>query len=200
MKTIFYLLLICTMQTAAQKNKQIGIAFMNTGTATPFSQFSKLITTIQHPGVELSFGFNWRTAKKHDWYQEIKLSYFYHRFVQHAMPLYTNIGYRYKFSQKWAVQGAVGAGYMHSIPATAQLKLDENGEYKNGKGVGRMQALAAINLGVAHTINASAAKPISIFITYQQLLQTPFIHAYVPLLPYNSLLIGANLSLQSNKK
>jgi hypothetical protein len=38
------------------------------------------------------------------------------------------------------------SGLPHSIPATAQLKMQSNGEYKNGKGIGRMQGLACINL------------------------------------------------------
>ena len=173
---------------------------MNTGTANPFSQFGGLVTSIQQPGVEAGYAFNWKTKAKHDWYQELKLSYFYHRFVQHAIPVYTNFGYRYKFSQKWSAQAAIGAGYMHSIPATAQLKLQSNGTYKNDKGLGRMQGIAVINISAAHVFNPGTNRPLKLFITYQQMLQTPFINAYVPLLPYNSLLVGAGVPLKSNKK
>lgn len=200
MKTFFYLLaLLFAMHASAQRNKQMSVAFMNAATANPFSQFGSLVTDIQHPGVEFAYSFNWKTKTKHDWYQEIKLAYFYHRFVQHAIPLYTDFGYRYKFSQKWTAQTAIGAGYMHSIPATAQLKLQSNGEYKNSKGIGRMQALGAFNIGVAHIFNPSATKPVTLFITYQQMLQMPFINAYVPLLPYTNLLLGISIPLKSNK-
>jgi hypothetical protein len=201
MKIIIYsLMLLCCLQAAAQKNKQVSIAFMNAATATPFSQFGKLLTAVQHPGVEFGYSFNWRTKSKHDWYQEVKLSYFYHRFVQHAIQLYTGFGYQYKFSSKWAVQTAIGAGYMHSIPATAQLKLQDDGNYTSGRGIGRMQAMGTVNIGIAHTFNPNAGKPITMFVTYQQILQTPFINAYVPLLPYNSLLIGISTSLNNQKK
>lgn len=200
MKIVFYLFMMLTLQSSAQKNKQISIAFMNTSTANPFSQFGKLITTIQHPGIELCYSFNWKTKNQHDWYQEIKLAYFYHRFVQNAIPLYSDFGYRYKFSTRWTAQVAIGAGYIHSIPATAQLTLQDNGEYKNGKGIGRKQGLAVVNIGAAHIINPSAPKPVKIFITYQQMLQMPFINAYVPLLPYNNLLVGISIPLKSNKK
>ncbi len=200
MKHIFYLLmLLYSLQGTAQTNKQISVAFMNAATANPFSQFGKLITRVQHPGVELGYSFNWKTKTKHDWYQEIKLAYFYHRFVQHAVPLYTDFGYRYKFSNTMIVQAAIGAGYMHSIPATAQLKLQNNGEYKNGKGIGRIQGIAIVNIGAAYIFNPSVARPFKIFITYQQMLQTPFIKSYVPLLPYNSLLMGVSVPLKSKK-
>ena len=149
--------------------------------------------------MEFGYFFNWKTKPKHDWYQEMKLAYFYHRFVQHAIPLYTDLGYRYKFSQNWTTQASIGTGYMHSIPATAQLKLQDNGEYKKGKGFGRMQAIAVLNIGLSHIFNPASAKPINVFLTWQQMLQMPFIKAYVPVLPYNNLLIGIGIHLTAKK-
>ncbi len=69
MKTVFYILLLVILadNLFAQKHKQISIAFVNTGSAYPFSQFGKLITSVQHPGVEIGYSFNWKTKKKHDW-------------------------------------------------------------------------------------------------------------------------------------
>ena len=201
-KTAFcvMLLVILANNSSAQKSKQISIAFLNTGSAYPFSEFSKLFSDMQHPGVEIGYSFNWKTKNKHDWFQEIKLSYFYHRFVQHGIPLYTYIGYRYKFSNALNAQVALGAGYMQSIPATAKLKLSDNGEYKNDKGIGRSQAVAVLNLGIGYTIHPASKKSPSIFIIYQQFLQMPFVKAYVPILPYNSLLIGCNFPFQAHKK
>ena len=186
--------------SSAQNNRQITVAFLNTGSAYPFSQFGKLFSGIEHPGVEIGYVFNWKTKNKHDWFQEIKVSYFYHRFVQHGIPLYTDIGYRYKFSNSLSAQVAMGTGYMQSIPATAKLKLSNNGEYKNDKGIGRSQAIAVLNIGTAYTIHPASKKSLKVFITYQQFLQTPFVNAYVPVLPYNSLLIGCSIHLNSRKK
>ena len=120
--------------------------------------------------------------------------------MQHGIPLYTDIGYSYKFSHALSAQVAMGAGYMHSIPATAKLKLGDNGEYKNDKGIGRSQAIAVLNFGAGYTIRPATKKSLKIFITYQQFLQTPFVKAYVPILPYNSLLIGCGIPLNSHKK
>jgi hypothetical protein len=198
--SLVILFIFLILFSSAQKNRQISIAFLNTGSAYPFSQFAKLLSGIEHPGIEIGYGFNWKTKSKHDWYQEFKLSYFYHRFVQHGIPLYTDIGYRYKFSNALSAQVALGAGYMQSIPATAKLKLSDNGEYKNDKGIGRSQVLAAANFSIGYAIHPSAKKSAKVFITYQQFLQTPFVKAYVPILPYNSLLIGCSIPLQSHKK
>ncbi len=186
--------------TTAQKKKEISAAAVNTASAYPFSQFGKLFSGIEHPGIEFGYGFNWKTKNRHDWFQEFKLSYFYHRFVQHSISLYTDIGYRYKFSHSLSAQVALGAGYMQSIPATAKLKLSGNGEYNNDKGIGRAQALAVVNFSIGYTIHPAAKKSAKVFITYQQLLQTPFVKAYVPILPYNSMLIGCSIPFQPHKK
>ncbi|MGH2564104.1 MAG: hypothetical protein ACRDE5_06310 [Ginsengibacter sp.] len=200
--TGFFISLLIAASGYAQRNKQISVAFLNTGSAYLFAEFSKLITTVQNPGIELGYGFNWKTKPKHDWFQEFKLSYFYHRFVQHVIPLYTDIGYRYKFSSSLSAQASLGAGYMQSIPATAKLKLDANanGEYKKDKGIGRAQAIAVVGFSIGYIIHSSVKNAPRFFITYQQFLQTPFVKAYVPILPYNSLIIGWGIPFRSHKK
>ncbi|MEO8961056.1 MAG: hypothetical protein ABI325_04190 [Ginsengibacter sp.] len=81
--TAFLIFHIAFNTASAQMNKQISIAFVNTASAYPFSQFGKLVTGIEHPGIKSGYGFNWKIKPKHDWFQEFKPSYFYHRFVQH---------------------------------------------------------------------------------------------------------------------
>ena len=195
-----FLLLAMSLMASAQREKGISVAFVNNASGYPFSQFGNLVTKIQHPGVELGGGFNWKTKSKHDWYQEFKLSWFYHRFVQNAIMLYSDFGYRYKFSPHWVAQTAIGLGYLHSIPATAKLKLNQNGEYKNDKGIGMAQGMAAFNLGLGYFIHPSGKRPVKIFATYQQFLQSPFVKEYVPILPYNSLHIGCSIPIPSHKK
>jgi hypothetical protein len=198
MKTsiLFALLPLLFITSSAQKPKWFAVSVTNTNSAVPFNKLVGLVTGVYHPGFEIGYGSNWKTKKKHDWYHELRLGYFYHRFVQHAVPVYANVGYRYKFSKSFIVETSLGAGYLHSIPATAKLKLNNNGEYTNNKGVGRMQAIAAYNIGIGYTINVKKAKPLTIFTAYQQSLQFPFIHSYVPLLPYNTLKVGVRLAIK----
>lgn len=174
---------------AQNREKSLSFALTNNQTAYPFSKFGGLVAGTYHPGFEAGYSFNWKTKLKHDWFQSFKAGYFYHRFVQHAIPLYTQAGYRYKFSSRFGAQSAIGAGYLHSIPATAVMKLDENGNYKNSRGIGRGQVL--LNVTFAGTYNFTwNKKPVAAFIQYQQQVQTPFNASYVPLLPYNALGIG----------
>jgi hypothetical protein len=189
-------LCLLVLVTAAQRNKELGVAFTNSNSAMPFSKFGGLFQTPFHPGIEFHYGFNWKTKSRHDWYQQIMLGYFYHRFVQHGISLYTNFGYRYKFSSHFFSEASLGAGYLHSIVATAQLELNNDGEYKSDKGFGRMQAIVVFNLGAGYTFNTKAKQPVSIFAAYQQQVQTPFVKSYVPLLPYNSFKMGGKINLK----
>ena len=182
--------LIITRSVSAQSQKYFSAAFFTTQNAYPFGKFVGLFKETIHPGIEIGYGKILKPKEKHEWFGEVKMGYFYHRFVQHGLPLYLNFGYRYKFNSRLAAETSIGAGYMHSIPATAKLKLSEEGEYENNKGIGRMQAMATYGIGFSYVLNPAAAKTIRVFTSYQQRLQFPFVKSYVPLLPYNSFIIG----------
>lgn len=196
---IFSLLFALSMQAQAQKKKQkfVSLAVTNSQTAIPFGKLSSLLFKDFHPGVEAGIGFNWKTKKKHDWFQEFRAGYFFHRFVQHGIPVYTSLGYRYKFSSRFSAEALLGGGYLHSIPATAKLKLDNNGEYRNNKGIGRMQAMASFSIRISYSIKKGTDKSLRLFTQYQQRLQMPFVRSYVPMLPYNVFMIGISRPLKS---
>lgn len=187
---------LLTITATAQKQKYLGIALFNTQTDIPFGKFAGMFTKAFHPGIEVTWGKSFSIKKKHDWFWDARASYFFHRFVQHGILVYANMGYRYKFNSRFFADAAIGGGYMQSIPATAKLKLDANGEYISNKGAGRMQAIAAFGVGAGYTIHPSTKKPVKVFINYQQRIQMPFVKSYVPLLPYNSFMIGISLPLK----
>jgi hypothetical protein len=191
----FVLLLLFFLPLAVwcqRKEKHISFAVTNSHSAYPFASFSHLFSGPFHPGVELGYGFNWTTGKKHDWYGAFRLGYFHHRFVQHGIPLYTQLGYRYKPGSRVHFNAAIGAGYLHSIPGTAVLKMNSNGDYEKSKGIGRPQALFNLAVGGRYALSTKAGAPY-VFLQYTQQLQTPFINSYVPLLPYNQMALGLSL-------
>ena len=195
MKQLLIILSLCfsTISVKSQsrnKNLYQSIAVYNTQNAFPFGKFNGLFKEIVHPGVEVAVGKKFSSRQHHDFFGELKAGYFFHRFVQHGIPVYLNIGYRYKTLQGLYAETSLGGGYLHSIPATEKFKLNNDGAYRNNKGIGRMQAMAAITIGLGYTIHRAGLKPINIFSNYQQRLQLPFVKSYVPLLPYSSFIIG----------
>jgi hypothetical protein len=187
---------LLTSLAASSQKRYLTLAAFNTQTAMPFGKFAGLFTDQFHPGIEAGYGINMSVKEKHDWFAEFKIACFYHRFVQTGIPLYANFGYRYKFTDRFYAEASLGAGYMHSVPATAKLKLNDDGVYINNKGIGRMQAMATFGLSAGYKINLSAKKPIALFATYQQRMQMPFVRSYVPLLPYNSFMFGIKKSIK----
>jgi hypothetical protein len=193
----FTLLFICIAPlfcVAQRSGKEVSFAITNSHSAYPFSSFSKLFTGPFHPGMEAGYSFNWKTRKKHDWYQSFRIGLFHHRFVQTAIPLYTQVGYRLTRFRRVQINGALGAGYLHSISATTVLKQNNNGEYEEAKSIGRPQALVNLSFGARYSFKEGVAP--SVFVAYTQQLQTPFIKSYVPLLPYNSIALGFSMPLK----
>jgi len=197
MKQLFsFVAIVLISLGASSQKKYVSLAAFTTQTAMPFGKFVGLFTDQFHPGIEAGYGINTSVKEKHDWFIEFKAACFYHRFVQVGIPLYADFGYRYKFNNKFVAETSIGAGYMHSVPATAKLKLNDDGVYVNNKGIGRMQAMATFSLGIGYTFNPSAKKPLALFTTYQQRIQMPFVRSYVPMLPYNSFIMGIKKSIK----
>ncbi len=194
MKKLFLTLSTFVLTTACfcQKKKYITAAVFNTQTAMPFSKFKGLFKEALHPGIEIGLGKNFLVKQKGELFAEARVGFFYHRFVQAALPLTVAAGYRYKAGPKLFFLTSLGGGYMHSIPATAKFRLTEDGTYKNNKGIGRMQATVSFDAGAGYTLSKNASRPFSIFIKYQQRVQLPFVKSYVPVLPYNSFMVGVS--------
>ena len=57
-------------------------------------------------------------------------------------------------------------------------------------GLYSMQVIACFGIGAGYRFAPSSPAPLKLFIHYQQRLQMPFVKSYVPILPYNSFLIG----------
>jgi hypothetical protein len=197
MKAFFSLMLaLAGINLAAQENRYASFAVVSTQTDYPFGKFAALAGKPRHPGIEFGYGKPLMSKTRSEWFIDLRLGYFFHRFVQHGIPLTMNFGYRHRFGDQFTLQTSLGAGYMHSVPATGKFRLNENGEYENNKGIGRAQAVASFSLGAGYILTPSAPKPITLFTRLEQRLQFPFIKSYVPLLPYNSLYLGVQQPLR----
>src|SRR5687768_4091052 len=82
---ITFVIVLFTLPVSAQKSWYMGVAVSNTQPAYPFEKFIGLFKDALHPGIELSYGNNFSHRKKHDWFYEFQLGYFFHRYVQHGI-------------------------------------------------------------------------------------------------------------------
>jgi len=193
-------MLFAALELSAQNKNYLSIAFTDQATAYPFTILAGYFTEPIHPGIEFSWGKNFKEKPAHDWFREFRLGYFYHRFVQHGISLYAGYGYRYKFSKKLVADASLGVGYFHSIAATEVLKSDANGNYKNAKGIGRPQIMGELSFGGGYIFQLKNKQPLKCFLQYQARIQAPFVNSYVPILPYNQFAIGVSFSIAPIKK
>ena len=192
------LFLLFTLSTDAQKKQSLSLAITDNASDYPFSTFVGFASEPVHPGFEIGWSHDYG-KKKHDWFWDIKAGYFYHQFVQHGIPIYGDFGYRYKFLKHFSVDISLGLGYFHSIPATDVYKLDSSGNYNDAKGIGRSQVMVPLTIGINYNFHVNKNLESKVFFQYQQRLQAPFVNNYVPILPYNQILLGLAVYLPQKK-
>ena len=189
MKIAFvFLTLFINWYSASSQHKltQLTLETGNAVTSLPFVGAPQLFYTNYHPFITLGARMTWKEKGKHAWEQSFNLGYIYHRFVQHSIPLFTEIIYRYDFNKSFCLRTHFGVGYLHSIPGTDRYQLNDQGEYEKIKNLGRAQAGLKFSISAAYSIN----KEFQLSLNYGVLGQLPFVKSYVPLLPYNSIQLG----------
>ena len=152
-----------------------------------------------HPGIALGTEFRYNKSQKNEWFQTVKLGYHYHRYVQHGLRFYSEIGYRRHFKGRLDVGPQLGVGYLQSIPAKQifEWQPDETAYLRTGK-AGRPQFMATMALEVGYDISRSTEPPMRVFLAYQFYLQMPFVQEYVPLMPNTALHAGLSIPLTQN--
>lgn len=179
-------------QIAAPKKQYYRFAISNSHTAKPFGSFSALVYRDIHPGFEFSRGKILKNKNNHQWLGELTIGYLWHRWVQHNLALSVNGGYRKVLGENWGATAKIGGGYQVSMPTGNVYAITDDGVKAKGH-VLRSQVIAAISLSADKKINVKGVKA---FMEYQQKIQAPFITEYVPLLPYNTVLIGCTLPIR----
>lgn len=172
----------------------ISLSLFNNGTSLPGTGFAGIFSRTIHPGITMGTYHLYRQEKKHELFQTLKLGYFYHRHAQHAVQLYSELGYRYLTGSGFYLEGNIGAGYLHSFADLQQFKL-EDGQYKKKVNLGRPQIMASLSLAAGYDLKTKCNLPLRLFVQYQFWLQTPFVKKYVPLLPNAALHLGAIYAL-----
>lgn len=176
-------------QETATRSIPVELSFFNNGTFMPGKGILGVWSPTFHPGLSLGTRFYYTRKEKTQWFQSAKLGYFYHRHAQHGLQLYTELGYRYKFTSAWYVEPKLGAGYLLSIPAM-QLFEFKDGAYQQKPFKGRHQLMAGLNISLGYSFQQKTKLPLEVFLGYQFWVQSPFVNKYVPVLPNNSVHIG----------
>lgn len=197
---IFFLSLLVQGGTAQGKDLSYPLEFslFNNGNFMPGAGVLGIWSPKIHPGFSVGTRFFYSQKDNHELFQTVKLGYFFHRHSQQAFQLYSEFGYRYKFARDFFVEPRFGAGYMLSIP-NMQIFEFKDGEYLQKKWKGRHQLMGGLNVSIGYSFD-KAKLPLELFLGYHFWVQAPFVNKYVPVLPNNSVHVGAIYYLPINSQ
>jgi len=184
--SIFTFLYSTTISFGQYKFSQYTVEAGNAVSSMPIVGAPQLFYTNFHPYLTIGARHTWKEKRKHAWEQSVNIGYMYHRFVQHTIPLFTEIIYRYNFSDRFNLNAHLGLGYLHSIPDTERFKLNSNGDYEKITNLGRAQGMFRFAVTAGYDINSRLRATVNYGINGQM----PFVKSYVPLLPYNTVQLG----------
>lgn len=193
-KNFIFCLLFTTMTPVIAQNSY-SLSLFNNATQLPMASFSAVWKQPLHPGITAGYEFHWK--ENSNWFQTVKIGYFYHQFVQSGIQLYSDFGYRKTFKKGLFIDASICVGYLHSFILADQAKLNFGGNYETKNGVGRAQAMAGLTPGFGYRFQLKD-RMVSVFTNYQVWLQFPFVPGYVPILPNGSVHLGARVAI--NKK
>lgn len=193
---ILYISNFCSAQdsTKSKCSYPLIISVYDNITSYPQNGISDMFKSPLHPGILIGTAKVYRKGKRSELFQTLKLSYFFHRYVQHGIQLYTELGYRNTLNFGGGFEVPLGLGYMHSIPANQKF-IFKDGEYKKQFPFGRPQAMISLAPGIFYDFRKKTKIPARVFVSYQVWFQMPFVKSYVPILPNTSLHIGTYLFL-----
>jgi len=213
-KRFWFVLLMLPVILNAQpwKSKPFSVSLFNNATLLPPASLTAVFNQPIHPGIAFSYEFGGKETIKSPmfrnvntfslgggkvytgkWFQNVGLSWFYHRHVNHAALLTTQAGYR-RYIKKFSAEASLHAGYMHAFLLTerAVRQTDGSWDVKRGMGEPRFVAGAGIGIGYDAGYHYNIRR---IFINYDFRLQMPFVRSYVPLLPNGLLSVGLQFTL-----
>jgi hypothetical protein len=187
------------LKVQGQEKRKLAIiaSVFSNSTALPTNGLPGTLHAPLHPGFTAGVVKDYKKTEKHQIYQTFRGGYFYQRYVQHAMQLYSEFGYRFSFKNGFGLFSQLGAGYVHSFQDQQKFIL-KDGVYKKQFPFGRPQCMISFTPGLSYDLSKKCGKPLLFFVNYQIWFQLPFVRQYVPVLPNSSFHVGAIFSL--NKK
>ncbi|CAA9316962.1 MAG: hypothetical protein AVDCRST_MAG56-6690 [uncultured Cytophagales bacterium] len=190
-------LLVSASGGAQQRQRwPLRAAVFSNATLLPPVVLTRIFAEPLHPGLSLGTTYTYRNNGRHELLQTFRAGYFYHRYNQHAIQLYTEAGYRLHSRSGLDAGLLIGGGYLHAIPTTPTFAWNGRGSYDRKRSLGRPRAMISSALELGYSPRMPTGAPVRFFLAYQFWLQTPFLKQYVPLLPNTALHLGASVPLR----
>lgn len=199
-KTIYSSLLIgllfSSLVYAQEKGIPITVSAFNQATSIPFSE---LLTSPIHPGIAVATELNYsKQPKQSRLFQTIGASYYYHRYLNQAVTVFSELGYEYRFKPGIELSALLGAGYMRSFRTATEYAF-ENGSYSATKNTGTGRFTPSFSLETGYYLHPKRITSPKLFVRYQVWVEYPFSPGFIDLMPHNNLHLGVKFFIGANK-
>ena len=178
---------------AQDKLIPINLSFINEATAIPFT---KVITIPVHPGIQIGTEFNYKKKPHTRLYQTANVCYFYHKYLNQGVGLYSELGYEYRLDAGFSFTGLFGLGYMHTFNSVEEYTF-ENGAYQQKADKGNARLFPSLSLDFGYYLFKDKQNSPKIFIRYQSWVEYPYSPDFIPVMTHINLNLGAKFYIQS---
>lgn len=200
---LFIILLTITLSAFSQEKEltdklraHLSIGQFPAIIATP--SFSPL-----HPGVHIGASYQWNQHPKTKLLQSGNLGYFYHRDFQHAVQLYTEVGYQFNFGNGLAITPlALGGGYTMSILDMNTLQWNPDTEtYEVDKFPVRSNWMISLGTSLSYDtkLKLLGGRETTFFLDYRIQVQGIIIQNTVPVIAYTPVKLGISIPVNVKK-
>lgn len=190
-------LLFCSFSYAQDKAVPITVSAFNQATSMPFSE---LLTSPIHPGIAISTEFNYnKQPKSSRLFQTIGASYYYHRYLNQAVTIFSELGYEYRSRPGIEISALLGVGYMRSF-RTAMEYTFKDGSYSTTKNLGVGRITPSFSLETGYYLFPKSTTSPKIFARYQVWVEYPFSPGFIDLIPHSNLHLGVKFFIGANNK
>jgi hypothetical protein len=135
-----------------------------------------------HPGIRAGTEFYYGAGGRSGFFQNISLTYYFHRTFHHSFTLSTQFGYRYMHRSGFFTDLSLGTGYMYLLLNQQVYKPKSNGEFTPVKQAGLHRLISSLALSAGHKISLSG-RTFYPYLKYEIMGESPF-NKDTPLVPH----------------
>lgn len=154
-----------------------------------------------HPGANAGVTIRYTDHIRHQLNQSANLGYFYHKNLQQAIQLFTEVNYTMKFGNGFAITPlSVGGGYVLAIPDMATLEW--NAATQQYEEVVRPRSNWLISLGASASWETNFIliknRKTTFFVDYRLQVQGVFVQETIPVIAYTPVRVGLSFPFKEN--
>lgn len=185
---IILLAFLCAEAQAQTKHFPVVLSVFKESTAIPLLHILEGPT---HPGLSVGTEFNYsKPFAQNRFFQTVNLSGYYHRNLNQAVTLLTELGYEHRTQAGIAFSALLGAGYMHSF-RTNETYAFSNGEHSVVRNRGLSRLVPSFSVETGYYLHPHSFKSVKLFLRYQVWAEYPFSPGFIPVMPHTNIHAGA---------